>query len=561
MVVAILVLHMRGTGFTCDDDMFTATARFRWEGIWNAAWTMAKGHGRFYHLFVYPIVQLPYLFSGFEIPTFTRMLSTASVFGAFFFTVKSLLGSVAIASFFTLMVAGILTCTHMFNPVHALPLWFNLGMTVLLVAILFFSDGLTKDSVRLRRLSGIFYFFALLYYEIIFVYVVFFPILAFLRHSGFSASFQDRMRWSIRVSLPVFLAAGLWLVCWISFRAAFPADYSGGNLGLGHPNDMLGTVLQFSLSGLNFNAIWNVSWKWNGWALAAAAASGLAMFLLLRQIGNRFSWHLLALFAVIGAFFAIAPNAVFGLTPRYREWVKHDTYYLGSFYASFSLVFLVGAIFLSIQRLARNRLISAITSFVLASIFTVNTYANKLDAEQFFKTHRVNRQAWTIVELSLTKGMAEQLPQETVLVAPLLMNMPMLEPGAYDYWSYYMTQALGYPLQVVSNHNEKSQLPQSQRVRLPSVGSEKKLLGLSVSYSRRYKAGFAALAEIDRNSWRREPSRLKAKKAFFWFTGEKGSLRLEAVSGDGRILSFAIDPILEVQGADNFDLTTLSLRE
>ena len=72
-LLLLLVGQLAGTGFTCDDDMFTATARFRWGGVWKASWAMATGHGRFYHLFVYPIAQLPYLWHGFAIPTACRM--------------------------------------------------------------------------------------------------------------------------------------------------------------------------------------------------------------------------------------------------------------------------------------------------------------------------------------------------------------------------------------------------------------------------------------------------------------------------------------------------------
>jgi len=488
IVLTILVLHLRDTGFTCDDDMFTATARFRWGGVWNAAWAMATGHGRFYHLFIYPIAQLPYLFSGFQIQTVAKMLSIVAVFATFFITVRSLMRSATIASLFTLLGAGLLTCSHMFNPVHALPLWFSLGMAVLLIAIFFFNEGLTKYSNRCRRLSGLFYFFALLYYETFFAYVVLFPILAFFRCGELYVNYQDRLRRAVWLSLPILVAASLWLIFWISFRAAYPPEYTGGELGLSRFSDMLKTVILFSLSGLNFSAIWKIPWKLNGWAITAALLSGIAFFLLLRKAQNRLGWNLLILIAVLGGFFALAPNLVFGFTPRYREWVKHDTYYLGSFYASFSLLFLVGAAVLSIQRLIRHQLASVATSLVLALAFAASVYANHLDAERFFRTHRINRQSWSIVEMALAQGMAEQLPTKFILVAPSLMRMPKLTPGAYDYWSYYMTQALGYPLQVVSTPNEKSQLPAAQRKLLPSFGLEKKLLGLSLSYSHRYLA-------------------------------------------------------------------------
>lgn len=553
-VLVLLLGPMIGTGFTCDDDMFTATARFRWDGVWNAAWAMATGHGRFYHLAVYPLAQLPYLPAGFAAADAARVLSTASVFAAFFVAARTLLGSVHLASLSTLLAAALLTTTHMFNPVHALPLWFNLGLTILLAAVVLFARGR-------RRAAAALFFASLLFYETFFFYVALFPTVALLLDRAPPAGLRERAARALRRSAPPLAAAALWLVCWGAFRAAFPPDYTGGELSWERPNVMLLTVAQFSRSGLNLDAPWRVEWGWRAASLVASLLAFCGSFLLLRRREAVVSWRLIAVLAAVGVMFALAPNLIFGLTPRYRGWVQRDIYYLGSFYAAFSLVLVVGAALLALRRLASGRAAALWTSAVLSLAVAVWTYANQLESARFFREYRATRTTWAAVDDALRRGLGERLGPKAVLVSPHLQHPANLSPGAYDYWSFYLTEALGRPIQVIERPGDASQLLPARRALLPALDGERELWGLAVVRAGNRAAG-VALGPIDEGRWREEPGKLVASRAQVWLVGAPAArARRITVAREGHpgLLSVSIGDYAEVEGADGLDLATVSL--
>jgi hypothetical protein len=560
-VVALLLIQMVGTGFTCDDDMFTATARYRWDGVWNASWSMATGHGRFYHLFVYTLAQIPYLLPGFAVPTAFRVLSTASVFLAFFVATRKLLGCETLAMFLMLILGGLLTTTHGFNPFHGLPMWFNLGLTVLLTAVYFFNVGLECRAVGRRWLGGVFFFISMLFYETFIVYVALFPAIAFFRMQDTGRRVWQRALSALRVSIPIFWAMGLWLMLYLLFRAAFPSHYRGEDISLGSARDMAITVLQFSRAGLNLSALYKLSWAWNTPAASAAVLAGLAFFALFQQLKSKVSGQLLVVLAVLGVLFALAPNAIYAFTPRYREWVRSDPYYLGSFYGAFSLVFSIGATFLFIGRISWKKWISVVLSCALALFFSLNAYANHLESFRFFREHRQNRQLWNLVDDAVSSGLKQMLDANAVLVAPQLVRMPMLSPLAYDYWSYHMRQLLGRPIQVVGVPTDVSQLPAGQKEQLPAPNETGELIGLVVRYNNKFGIGLVAFGKIDAREWVKDPRRLLARRASVRISGKSGHLWLLGGGPDHYTILVPARPTIELQNPVCFDLTTLSLEK
>jgi hypothetical protein len=557
-LVALLLRHLLGTGFTCDDDMFTATARLRWGGVWQAAWAMASGHGRFYHLIVYPIAQTPYLFDGTGLATAARILSTASVFGAQFLAARALVGSTRFASLVVVVAGGLLTTSHMFNPVHALPLWFNLGMTVQLLSLWAFARGLERGGAA-RVWGGVLYFCALLFYETFFSYVVLFPVIAFLRGGG-----PARVRAALRASAPQFLAAGLWLACWVSFRLKHPPDYRGGDLALGPIGEMVGTVVTFSLSGLHLAAPWREPFAWHpSAALAALLAAGLCALLLWRLRGAVPTSRLLAV-AVLGGLFALAPNLIFGLTPRYRQWVKGDPYYLGSFYAAFALTFVLGALALVAVQAARKPALARLLVGATSALLGLATYANHAESGAYFLKYRAIHRLWTAVDRALDHGLAGQLGSASVVVAPYLVDPGgwSLSPGAYDYWSFHLTQRLGRPMLVVGSPTDQSAVPAPHRASLaPQLATAATLPVLTMGERGDGRARFVALGELDGPAWRESNGKqLVTRKASVWLEGVPGRLldgatEVPAAAGPAG----GADRLLE--SARGIDLVGVSIRE
>jgi hypothetical protein len=404
--------------------------------------------------------------------------------------------------------------------------------------------------------GAVLYFAALLFYETFFCYVVLFPVIAFLRAGG-----PGRVRAALRASVPQFVAAGLWLTCWVSFRLKHPPDYRGGDLAPGPIGEMVGTVVTFSLAGLRMTP-WSGPFTWHpSAALAAAIAAGLCSFLLWRLRDALPARDLLVL-AALGALFALAPNLIFGLTPRYRQWAKGDPYYLGSFYAAFALTYLLGALALLAVQLSRKPALAKVTVGALSALLGLATYANHTDSGSYFAKYRVINRVWTAVDRALDRGLAQQLGTASVVVAPYLINPGGLNAGAYDYWSFRLTQRLGRPMLVVGSPADQSAVPAPHRASLaPLLATLAALPVLTMGESEDGRARFVALGGLEGAAWREGGGKaLVAKSANVWLEGVPGRLMLGASEAPAAAAP-AGGADRRVESASGFDLAGASIRD
>src|ERR1039458_6234634 len=90
ILASLMVWQLWGTAFTCDDDMFIATAWQRWGGgsqgwaaVGRASWTMAVSQGRFYQLVAYTLTQIPYRLGSFETVNAIRIGGMLFVYASF----------------------------------------------------------------------------------------------------------------------------------------------------------------------------------------------------------------------------------------------------------------------------------------------------------------------------------------------------------------------------------------------------------------------------------------------------------------------------------------------
>src|SRR5262245_40130806 len=124
IAAAAMVARLWSNGFTSGDEGFTAVARWRSGGVWQAAVDMAKGHGRFFHLVVYPLAQIPYLFDSLAVVNVFRIATSGLVLVFYFGFVRALFGTrLALLTLF-LFLGLFDTVGGSYNPFHGLPLWF-----------------------------------------------------------------------------------------------------------------------------------------------------------------------------------------------------------------------------------------------------------------------------------------------------------------------------------------------------------------------------------------------------------------------------------------------------
>ncbi len=435
LAIALMLLLGRlwGNTFNCSDERFAAIARYRYGGVWKAAWAVATGQGRFYHVLVYPLAQVPYLVDGFRFSNACRILSTALVFVAFFLAVRRLFGEV-FGFFTTFFLIGLIETRYDYNPFHAQPLWFNTGLMVLFVSVYCFAS----DSRRSKALAPWLFFLACMFYEVFLFYVVLYPLVWLYQTRPRAEGAIAYARAIVRATRGFIVAAGLYLVCWGAFRHLFPSSYEGTSLSVGSLKAMVGTVLRFSASALAL-VPHRPAFDFATAALTLVCVIGFAANYAAVWRAAPFTPRAAAIGAAILVPLIFAPNLLYAFTERYREWVRKTPYYVGSFYSAFFAALAVCMVLAGLARLhARMPAVARLVYAVCVASYSIATYSNHVTARAFFEATRSKVMKWKAVD-SLLAGN----PALIARIETLHTNLLILRPDVYEYWDYYLFSKTG----------------------------------------------------------------------------------------------------------------------
>jgi len=573
VAAAILLSFLWGTAFTCADDLFTATAWQRWTGgapglslveagalrptgwpaIFRASRVMAAEQGRFYQVFAYTLAQTPYRFHSIPVVNLFRIGCMVFVFFSFALLLKGLLSDLRLALFFVLLSIALLQTGYSYNPFHALPLWFNLAAGLLFLALFFYNEGRLRKSRALDAAAVVMYCGALLLYESFLCYIVLFPVLSCLRSR--ENSWRSRLWRALLDSSWIIAITAVYLGCYFAFSAAHPPTYAGRFLSPAPPAAILTTIFRFSVSGLNFQPLFHPDLQWNLKAAVMAVIVFPFSFAALRRYSPALSGRRLAALAGCGVTGMCAPNILYGFSERYRHWaISYGDFYLGSFYSAFAEAVVVGTLGLLAVKLAGLLRMKTAGALGIAAVFALAGYANVGEGDRLFAIHRENREYWRLVDALLSDSESGLTGPSAVIAAPSLLHLPNLDTAVYDYWSFYFSGKLHFPVRVVGSPAELSLLPENVRLRSP-------VFGLAAEYRPDLKAGFAAMGAIDAGAWRNDPAHLLTARAAVTVVGGGGNLFLAfpAAGAGGRIYRRPATEHAVIEGAGPVDLSALIL--
>ncbi len=556
-VAGTMAWQLWGTAFTCDDDLFTATAWQRWGGgargwtaVGRASWVMACDQGRFYQLVAYTVTQAVYQLGSFEAINTVRIATLLFVFASFAAMTISLTRSFRFAMYVSILAAGLIEATYHFNPFHAYPLWFNLAIGLLFVAVLFFQEALRRESIPLTCAAAIVYFCSLLFYEsFVFYSIVFFGLA--LAHGGAPPARRKAVQCAILKTWPLAVAAALYMGLYFAFSYRYPGTYAGRVLTLASFPDITRTIVLFSVSGLNFRKVLPEDFAWNSSAILVALIVLLAAFLTMRRLHRRPPSTSLVLVGGAASICMLLPNILYGFSARYRHWaVAYNHYYLGSFYSAFAEAILIGVLSLWIVQQAGRVRLGGVATAGLAVFFAVAAYSNVQQAEAFYAGHRENRKLWDLVDAAVSTGNVSERAQ--VLVAPRLVQMHQLSPWIYDYWNFYFSEKLHQPVRVIGKASEFRLLPERSR--------SGPVFAFAPSYFRELRAGLFAYGQLDVDAWQNE-GRLLGTGVHVGILGGSSAVYLFEVTGEhpGGTMIHGGGPQVTIEGRP-VDLNSLVLR-
>ncbi len=454
-IIAVMVLPIFGTAFTCDDDLFTASSRYSSRygghgGYFKASLAVARSQGRFYQLFAFSLAQLPYYFGSIDVANLFRVAGTSLAFVLFFFMLKEVLRNMNLAAFFTVLSAGLMQTAKAYNPFHGFALWFNLGIGCIFVSVWLFHRSIDRQSLRLRWASAMIFFASLLFYESFVPYSIYFFIMAaVLYREELRRSFKTWASAMARLLWPYAVVTAVYLVLYAAWRYAYPPSYTGHKMSLAGPYETISTIVIFSLNGLDLGSFLTFDFSWSGSALLAGATVLATTFIVLRKFHHSLPYRAIASLSLMAVLFIFIPNILFGFMPKYRQWVKADPFYLGSYYSAFPMAVLLGLFSMAVVKAASRYNQQVAAALLLSLIFANASYQTVQRAAPFYAQQHENRRMWDMAEGLIEAADKNGLSKASTIVAPYMNNMPYLHPGMYDYWSRYFSMRLGRKISVV----------------------------------------------------------------------------------------------------------------
>jgi hypothetical protein len=469
IVFIVILLRLWGGGFSGGDEGFTASAAYNLGGFFNASLAMAESQGRFYQIFYYPLAQIPYLFDSLYWTNFCRILSSASTIASFFLFVLSLFGARVGYISIVVYLALFVTTGSGYNPFHALPFWFNLGMTFMFMSFLIYNEQIKKGNYDTSYSSLLFFIFGLLAYETMIFYVFVFPCIYMFNVFLIKKNKISSQRFGLLVKkscIKPFTILLIYLGLYFIFLHYFPSAYQGTS-GLSFTNfqEVWRTIYIFSTSGIFISGnFFKIIHEFSYQPIIITLLLLICLFQILKiKSDNLILRHnYINSFLLYGAliFFLLCPNILLALTPRYRSWVIHNHFYLGSYFSSFVFAIIIALIldyifssYTANKNITERKIIYGFFTF----LFIASTYSNHLDSVNFFNFFKSEAIKWDFAK-RLSNDFLKINPQYKFICTSSFIK----GQDVYNYWSFYFSNKVGREIKLayykVDNHECDSRI-------------------------------------------------------------------------------------------------------
>lgn len=451
LALVLLVGQHWGMMLSNSDDPWIITS------TWEMRWQAASAQGRFWLIPINTLAALPYQSGSWGVANSIKILVNSAVFVLF----------VAFCSRLTDRRTGLLTglvwlalidvSPGYYSPFHGFLLMFNLQFAALFGSFYWYLCQLDAPGPRKLAVGPYLLFaFALLAYEPMLFYSGVFPALYLYRHCSVPRAPLRAGDW---VSLCKAFARTNWvlplvvlayLLTFFLYRATQPTSGRGLD-GIGSLADVAITVYQFSVNGfhLQIKALTNYIAGVSALhtlvlAVVYGLAVGLGCFLLIPKICATRQTDLLLRpwgLAVLG-FYVFCPNLLLGLVDAYRRWAAEDPHYVGNYFSAFPLAMVLTLGILSLvggAKASREKALFLLVAGILAS----SACDNYMRWGSLAEKNRVDSQLW----LRAIDDLRGQVKDRTAPVVVCGLHAPEHVSGDNVYWSGYLTQALGTPVQ------------------------------------------------------------------------------------------------------------------
>jgi hypothetical protein len=219
------------TGFSTNDDYEYYVRYFNDSNIWKSSYEYAKMNGRFYFAFMQPLfnIILPYFFDSIVV---TRVINLVLIaLGVYMFTanIKLLFKDERIPYLFAIFFFTFVTIKGANNPIISYPFYFSTSWFLFQLAIYNFINFLNTGIARYKITAFVFYVFALLFYEVYFVFSISFFVIAFFMF--YKQSLTKAFVYSFKAFSTILVVNLVYLTVYYVFKKQFSYElYDGVNI-------------------------------------------------------------------------------------------------------------------------------------------------------------------------------------------------------------------------------------------------------------------------------------------------------------------------------------------
>ncbi|HVF72679.1 MAG TPA: hypothetical protein VM940_13830 [Chthoniobacterales bacterium] len=465
LILAVLVLApLFETGFTTRDDAETGLLPDQWGGWWPAVWALTNASGRFFHLAsLHLVFALSRLCS--SSPTIYHLLAQGSILAnvvCFYLVVARVLKSKSAG-----VLAAACALTWMQNGwnhtlLTSYPVLPHLGLTAFLGVVLLLLGWQRTGRHSLAIFAGATYFVALLVSE---AFVVYFPVLlglcVFRARQEPGSNVASRIRMAAHGGLPAAIGLAVYLVCYFTFRHAYPSHHYGNQLAPFNIGRIATVIWQYACSTFpsyfffrdpaSLNPPFDGAGKfWRLFAsippesIAKALIAALFCWLVLSRGNRLFTARSFVLAIVTGLACVVAPVFLVGLTRQYQDWViNHGSLAYGapSYYAYFAMVFVLAVTMLGLRQvLARWRLAGRLYVLLACCFVAATSLATDLYNQSITRDQQLSHLKWKTVERFMRTDSFAAIPPGSTIYAPSLWRPRGIVANSDNYWTEYLSQ-------------------------------------------------------------------------------------------------------------------------
>ncbi len=469
----LVLMPFLGTGFTTNDDAFYALhAVPRWKELLAFLHEESAGQGRFYKYLNVLFFLVPHFAHNF---LFTAICNLAAI------CLNIVLASLLIGRLltprmipvFALLFLALLQDHWGHSLTTAYPFGGQLGL-----AFCLFSWHLLLSwrclGGRQRFLSGLgLFFLSLCCNELFVVFLIPGLVLCFMPYSCSDFDEPTGGR-SIRAGIGLVCVVLLYVGLYFGYKLVFPGQYAGTSVDFSNFSAWWDVCKRFSISALPLTTFFkertalsryssyfsmetsamladrllyqlqNIGqWKM-AWIAQAGLAGGLFV-LLLRDSILWVSWKKLLWVAAFGLSLVFVPNALLGLSEKYRQWAQEGAYiYAYTYHSYYGVCVLLCAVAALPSLLFRNR--DRIRWTVLtttATLVAVTAFLTAYSNDSVLRTKRLAAQRWVLADALFDSPVFRNLPDDTRIAAPTLFTCFRILCPPKEYWSAYAEQRSG----------------------------------------------------------------------------------------------------------------------